>query len=92
MNRPSKAECVSGERKEKDRVAACAHAKPSVARMQKLTPTPDDDDDVYYYIGERLKLEGETENVGVWTKKRGMSQGSMKGEKGGFYGKYREAT
>ena len=29
------------------------------------------DDDVYYYIGERLKLEGETENMGVWTKKRG---------------------
>ena len=25
----------------------------------------DDDDDVYYYIGERLKLEGETENMGV---------------------------
>ena len=24
-----------------------------------------DDDDVYYYIGERLKLEGETENSGV---------------------------
>ena len=24
----------------------------------------DDDDDVYYYIGERLKLEGETENMG----------------------------
>ena len=24
-----------------------------------------DDDDVYYYIGERLKLEGETENRGV---------------------------
>ena len=29
------------------------------------------DDDVHYYIGERLKLEGETENMGVWTKKRG---------------------
>ena len=26
-----------------------------------------DDDDVYYYIGERLKLEGETENMGVCT-------------------------
>ena len=25
----------------------------------------DDDDDVYYYIGERLKLEGETDNSGV---------------------------
>ena len=24
------------------------------------------------YIGERLKLEGETENMGVWTKKRGI--------------------
>ena len=30
-----------------------------------------DDDDVYYYICERLKLEGETENMCVWTKKRG---------------------
>ena len=25
----------------------------------------DDDDDVYYYICWRLKLEGETENIGV---------------------------
>ena len=25
----------------------------------------DVDDDVYYYIGERLNLEGETENMGV---------------------------
>ena len=24
------------------------------------------------YIGERLRLEGETENMGVWTKKRGF--------------------
>ena len=30
------------------------------------------DDDVYrYYIRWRLKLEGETENMCVWTKKRG---------------------
>ena len=27
-----------------------------------------DDDDVYYYICWRLKLEGETENMGVCTK------------------------
>ena len=26
------------------------------------------DDDVYYYIGWRLKLEGETENICVCTK------------------------
>ena len=32
------------------------------------------DDDVHYYIGERLKLEGETENMGVWTKKRGSME------------------
>ena len=31
----------------------------------------DDDDDVYYYKCQRLKLEGETENMCVWTKKRG---------------------
>ena len=29
-----------------------------------------DDDDVYHYTGERLKLEGETENIGVCTKER----------------------
>ena len=30
----------------------------------------DDDDDVYDYIRWRLKLEGETENMGVCTKER----------------------
>ena len=31
-----------------------------------LPPVPDSyDDDVYYYIGERLKLKRETENMGV---------------------------
>ena len=45
-------------------------------RQQALTDPPTrpgwflDDDDVYYYIGERLKLEGETENMGVCTKER----------------------
>ena len=29
-----------------------------------------DDDDVYYYIRWRLKLEGETENMGVCIKER----------------------
>ena len=29
-----------------------------------------DDDDVYHYIGERLKLEGETENMRFCTKER----------------------
>ena len=29
-----------------------------------------DDDDVYYYIRWRLKLEGETENMGVCTKEQ----------------------
>ena len=29
-----------------------------------------DDDDVHYYISERLKLEGETENMSVCTKER----------------------
>ena len=34
----------------------------------------DDDDDVYrYYIRWRLKLEGETENMGVCTKERSHS-------------------
>ena len=34
----------------------------------------DDDDVVYIDIGERLKLEGETENMGVWTKERGSKK------------------
>ena len=29
-----------------------------------------DDEEVYYYIDERLKLEGETENMGICTKER----------------------
>ena len=36
----------------------------------ELTSPSDDDDDVYYYIRWRLKLEGETENMGVCTKER----------------------
>ena len=56
-----------------------------------------DDDDVYYYIRWRLKLEGETENMGVCTKERkGVTAAvlmatpctnSLGGEreKGGFY-------
>ena len=32
--------------------------------------SPPSDDDVYYYICWRLKLEGETENMDVCTKKR----------------------
>ena len=35
-----------------------------------LRSDDDDDDDVYYYIRWRLKLEGETENMGVCTKER----------------------
>ena len=51
------------------------------------------DDDVCHYIGERLKLEGETESMGVCTKERkGMTAEvlmatpctkSMGGESGG---------
>ena len=44
------------------------------------------EDDVYYYIGERLKLEGETENMGVCTKEleRHYSRGTHGGA--GFAG------
>ena len=38
--------------------------------MQISYPAVHDDDDVYYYIRWRLKLEGETENMGVCTKER----------------------
>ena len=35
-------------------------------------------DDVYCYIGERLKLEGKTENMGVCTKEQeGMTAGVL---------------
>ena len=30
--------------------------------VRSARPRENDDDDVHYYIGERLKLEGETEN------------------------------
>ena len=39
--------------------------------LKMLIPEKDDDDDdVYYYIRWRLKLEGETENMGICTKER----------------------
>ena len=47
-----------------------------------------DDDDVYYYMRWRLKLEGETENMGVCTKERkGINSRSpwMAQREGGFY-------
>ena len=40
--------------------------KITVARVERETNA----DDVYYYICWRLKLEGETENMGVCTKER----------------------
>ena len=39
-------------------------------RLGEGATPPCDDDDVYYYIRWRLKLEGETENMGVCTKER----------------------
>ena len=38
-----------------------------------------EDDDVYYYIRWRLKLEGETENMGVCTKERKCRKGVIDG-------------
>ena len=43
------------------------HDRSLLQSIGVLTP---DDDDVYYYIRWRLKLEGETENMGVCTKER----------------------
>ena len=39
-------------------------------RLAAPSALPAPDDDVYYYIRWRLKLEGETENMGVCTKER----------------------
>ena len=48
----------------------CRGRRKDVKRPRAPANSERDDDDVYYYIGERLKLEGETENMGVWTKER----------------------
>ena len=47
----------------------CRGRRKDVKRPRAPANSERDDDDVYYYIGERLKLEGETENMGVCTKK-----------------------
>ena len=39
--------------------------------------------DVYYYICQRLKLEGQTENMGVCTKERKSLGGESGGQKHG---------
>ena len=49
--------------------AGCLCRKPVRTQGSGLS-TRDDDDDVYYYIRWRLKLEGETENMGVCPKER----------------------
>ena len=43
---------------------------PRNQRCQRHFFDDEHDDDVYYYIRWRLKLEGETENMGVCTKER----------------------
>ena len=48
----------------------CRGRRKDVKRPRAPANSERDDDDVYYYIGERLKLEGETENMGVWIKER----------------------
>ena len=53
----------------------CRGRRKDVKRPRAPANSERDDDDVYYYIGERLKLEGETENRGVCTKEReGMTR------------------
>ena len=42
----------------------------ALATMRPVLLESVDDDDVYNYIRWRLKLEGETENMGVCTKER----------------------
>ena len=37
----------------------------SFGALRPYSLTLNDDDDVYYYVGERLKLEGETDDSGV---------------------------
>ena len=47
------------------------HGQSHPAGAAQARHDDDDDDDVYYCNCQRLKLEGETENMCVWTKKRG---------------------
>ena len=47
-----------------------AQSRPARDRGRVCRKLECDDDAVYYYIGERLELEGETEIMGVCTKER----------------------
>ena len=54
-------------------MCACRDTDPACPRVlgvYRALRIDDDDDDVYYYIRWRLKLVGETENMGVCTKER----------------------
>ena len=46
------------------------HRRGGLSEVTVTSEPTDNDDDVYYYICWRLKLEGETENMGVCTKER----------------------
>ena len=48
----------------------CMFAHQVRERRWFVSKKSDDDDDVCYYIGERPKLEGETENIGICTRER----------------------
>ena len=48
----------------------CAFSGSNHLAALSMARKKNDDDDVYYYICWRLKLEGETENIGVCTKER----------------------
>ena len=59
------------------RLPACrcltVSAIPCVIVYSSPPSSPPPDDDVHYYIGERLKLEGETENMGVFGRRSGVA-------------------
>ena len=78
--------CIKHPRGERNLHASCVHAlvhthlvytqadtaahRHTAAGHTGLHREKGDDDDVYYYIRWGLKLEGETENMGVCTKER----------------------
>ena len=69
--RPSQGDVVGRTRPRRGRLRREVISRDETARLSASIITVDfGDDDVCYYFCWRLKLEGETENMGVCTKER----------------------